>query len=456
MPNRSAVHIIALKREKEDSAVKQRSKTDFLVIGFALFSMFFGAGNVIFPPFLGMGSGPEWVTGFVCYYIADIGLALLALFAIFRYNGADQMLRPVGKLPATLLMCAIVLCIGPMLAIPRTAAMTFELSVEPLTQSINSVVFSLIFFVLILVCSIREKSVVDIVGKILTPLLLAGLLILIVKGLMMPLAPISDVAQFENVANEGIKAGYQTMDVLATMIFGVLILRSAESKGYLQHAEKRNVAIKASLVAGVLLLVVYGGLTYLGATVSSLNTIEVGRTQLLLSIMSGLLGQRGTVLFAIVVALACVTTAVGLVSSCSEYFSNLSNNRISYQTLVVVVCVFSAIVSNFGLDQIVSIAAPILDIVYPPALVMVALSFIPNLPYLAHRFAVAGAMVISVLTAIAVYGKVAIPVLGALPLASFGFGWVLPALVCGLVGVLVYHAFGKKTSSDAVAQKEEN
>ena len=414
--------------------MSKSSRRDIFVIGFALFSMFFGAGNVIFPPYLGMGSGTEWILGFICYYIADIGLALLALFSMFRKGGSYKIVSPLGKYASTLLMCAIVLCIGPMLAIPRTAAMTFEMGVQPLTSSINSVIFSIVFFIIIFLCTIRENSVIDIVGKILTPLLLAGLLILIVKGVVTPLGEVSTIVQNENVAETGIKVGYQTMDVLATMLFGVLILRSAENKGYVEYKEKNHIVGKASIVAGILLLIVYGGLTYLGATVSSMYTLDTPKAALMNSIVLGLLGQKGSVLFSIVVALACITTAVGLVSSCADFFSKLSKGRISYRTFIIIICVFSAIVSNVGLEQLVSIAAPVLDLVYPLTLVLIIMSFMPKLPLLSYRLASLGAFVVSILTIISTYFEVSISILDKLPLASLGFGWLVPAIILGLIG----------------------
>ncbi len=417
----------------------RHARIDMFVIGFALFSMFFGAGNVIFPPFLGTGSGSQWGLGFACYYVADIGLALLALFSIFHRGSSEKIMEPIGRVPATIMMCAIVLCIGPMLAIPRTAATTFEMSVTPLFGGVNSWVFAVIFFAIVFLCSVRENSVVDIVGKILTPLLLIGLLILIVKGVMDPLGTTDAVPQIESVAVEGIKAGYQTMDVLATVLFGVIILKSAESKGYTEHNEKRSIAVNASLVAGAILLVIYGGLTYLGATVSSTYDMSMGRTSLVLALVEGLLGRPGTIIFAIVVALACLTTAVGLVSACAEYFSDLSKGRLSYILLVTVTCIFSAVVSNVGLDQLIGIAAPVLDIVYPPTLVLVAMSFISGVSKLSVRLATAAALTVSGLGAIAAYGHIEVlkKVLSYLPMSSLGFGWVIPAVVLALIGFAI-------------------
>ena len=239
---------------------------DSLVIGFALFSMFFGAGNVIFPPYLGLESGPEWLLGFLSYFLADIGLALLAMFAILRQGSPDGITARIGKVPSTVLMCAIVLCIGPMLAIPRTAATTYETSLAPLVSGFSPVLFSALFFLLILLLCVRETAVVDIVGKILTPALLIGLLVLIVVGVVNPIGPVGEHPLVENVAATGIEAGYQTMDVLAAIVFGYIILKSAREKGHTESRAQIRVISGASLVAGAGLLVVYLGLTYLGAT----------------------------------------------------------------------------------------------------------------------------------------------------------------------------------------------
>jgi len=413
-------------------------KTDIFVIGFALFSMFFGAGNVIFPPYLGLQSGSQWFLGFLCYYLADIGLALVALFAMLRCGSPDGITRPLGKIPATLLMSAIVLCIGPMLAIPRTAATTYEMSVAPLVAGFSPLLFSALFFLLILLLCLRESAVVDIVGKFLTPALLAGLLILIVRGVIDPIGPVPSRTLVENVPANGIEAGYQTMDVLAAVVFGIIILKSAEEKGHTTTRAKSRVVAGAGIVAGTALLVVYLGLTYLGVTTSRFFDLSVNRTYLVVSIVQNLMGSAGTLLFAVVVALACITTAVALVSSAAAYFSGLSSGRISYKFLVVLICVFSAVVSSIGLDQIVSIASPVLSIVYPPTLVLIVLAFFQR--WISNdwvfRLAAFGALITSLLTVISTYGT-PILLLSRLPLADLGFGWVVPAALCGMLGLLI-------------------
>lgn len=413
-------------------------RKDILVIGFALFSMFFGAGNVIFPPYLGLSCGSQWFLGFVCYYLADIGLALLALFSILRTGSSEGITGRLGPLPSTLLMSAIVLCIGPMLAIPRTAATTYEMSLAPLVAGFSPVLFSILFFALILVLCLKESAVVDIVGKVLTPALLLGLLVLIIKGVIDPIGPVPDRVLVDNVPFTGIEAGYQTMDVLAALVFGIIVLKSARDKGYTDPKDQFRVVAGAGIVAGAALLVVYLGLTYLGVTTSVFFDLTVLRTYLVVAIVRNLMGQTGVILFSVVVALACITTATALVSSAASYFSKLSRGRVPYTLLVTVICVFSAVASNFGLDQIVSIAAPILNVVYPPTLVLIVLSLFGRhfRSDWVYRMAALGALVTSLLMVAAELGA-PLEFLTLLPLATMGFGWVVPAVVCGILGALI-------------------
>ena len=410
-----------------------RPLLDMFVIGFALFSMFFGAGNVIFPPYLGLSCGAEWFAGFAWYYLADIGLALLALFAVLRCGSTEKVTGRLGNVPSKILLSAIVLCIGPMLAIPRTAATTLEMAVNPLLSGVSPLVFSLLFFTLIAALCVRQSAVVDIVGKFLTPALLIGLLVLIVLGVVNPIGPVPDRVLVDSVVITGIEAGYQTMDVLAAILFGIIILKSAESKGYTQRRDQVKVVAGAAIVAGIALLVVYLGLTYLGVTTSRFFDLTVQRTFLMVSIVRNLLGTPGVWLFSLIVTLACITTAVALVSSAADFFSSLL--KVSYTKMALAVCVFSAAAANFGLDTIVSIAAPVLNVVYPPTLVVVGFSFfekwLPN--HSAVRFAAVGALAVSIAQTLGIQAA------NSLPLAAFGFGWLIPALVCGAAG----YAFGR-------------
>ena len=417
---------------------RKKLVTDSIVVGFALFAMFFGAGNVVFPPYIGMHAGEQWANGFLFYFIADIGLALVAMFAILHAGGADNITGRIGHVASKVLMCAVILCIGPMVAIPRTAATTLEMSVTPFFSGMSPVVFSIIFFAVILLLSIKQSAVIDIVGKILTPALLIGLLVLIVKGFVSPIGDIVDTGvSASEVTVNGIKSGYQTMDVLAAMAFGIIILSSADEKGYTDSKSAAKMIGIAAALSGVLLLIVYFGLTYLGATVSTVFPTDISRANLVIGIVELLLGKAGLIIFAIVIALACITTAVALVSSAASFFAKLANDKISYSVFVVVICVSSAVISNLGLDMIIAIATPVLDIVYPPMLVLILLSwFGDKLHKSVYVSSVAGSLIASVLATASLYGM-NVPVIDSLPLASLGLGWLTPAALFGLVAYLV-------------------
>ena len=423
------------------------SLKDVIVVGFAMFAIFFGAGNLIFPPYLGMVSGQEWFKGFLCFMIADAGLAVMTVLAMIRYDGTVwSMLRRLSKPAAAVMATVAMLCVGPLLCIPRTCATTFEMGVLPLFPECSPWLFGALFFGAVFILTVRPSAVIDIIGKFLTPALLLTLAVLFVKGVIHPIGTISTAAPAVNVAQEGLLAGYQTMDVLATLLFGFIILKSAQAKGYTKAKAQIRVVSGASLVAGIGLLVVYLGLTYLGATTANLFDITVDRTYLVTSIVQQLLGHGGLILFAIVVALACITTAVGLVSACANYFSGLSGGRLSYPVLVCLICLFSAVVSNFGINEIIAIASPILSVVYPPTLALIVLALFGRRIRndWVFRLAALGALVISLLEVISSYTGLEIAFLSHLPLASLGFAWVVPALLCGVIGHFIPH--GKKKS----------
>ncbi|MGL5506707.1 MAG: branched-chain amino acid transport system II carrier protein [Paraclostridium sp.] len=417
----------------------QNKNKDIIVIGFALFAMFFGAGNLIFPPFLGVTSGQSWMTGFGGFILADVGLALLAVAAATKCGGnVNKILDRSGKSFAMVLGIAIMVCLGPLLAIPRTAATTFEMGIQPvLGNSINPVVFSAVFFTLVLVLTIKPSKVVDIIGKVLTPALLIALAVLIIKGIVTPLGSINPDTMIDNVFSNGVSQGYQTMDALGAVAFSTIIIASIQSKGYTSDKDKMSISIKAGIVAGIGLCLVYGGLTYLGATVSKLyigqDVSSISQTALIVGITESLLGYTGKVILGVIVALACLTTAIGLTSATGQYFTKITNGKLKYEVVVTVVAVFSAIVSNFGVDMIIKISAPILNMVYPATMLLVAMTLFSDKIKNDNAFKGAAytTIIVSVLTVMNV------PLMSKLPLAPLGFNWIIPAIIGGLLGNLI-------------------
>ena len=422
---------------------------DIVVIGFALFAMFFGAGNLIFPPFLGVISGTKWFVSFMAFLFADGGLALLGVIAATGTQG-DMMafFGRAGKKLGIVIASLTILCIGPFVAIPRTAATTYEIGIVPnFGHSLSPIVFAIIFFVIVLVLTIKPSKVVDIIGAFLTPVLLICLAVLIVKGIVSPLGAPLDRTLVDNVFISGINDGYQTLDGMAGAVFAGIVIASVKQKGYTE----KKVLVKATILAGIVAVVglalVYGGLTYLGATVSPQYDNTVERTTLVISITQAILGGPGKVILGLVVGLACLTTAIGLTSACGNYFSDLTEGKLKYEGIVVVVCVFSAIISNFGVDKIIQIAAPLLYMMYPAVVTLILLGLIHTKIQNKNVYVLASwvALILGVaheLSTVPLFAKVGVlasltEALNKLPGHSVGFYWIIPVLVAAIVGKFI-------------------
>ena len=413
---------------------------DVIILGFALFAMFFGAGNLIFPPFLGVISGSNWLIGFGGFILSDVGLALLAIIAAAKCNGeVDKVLSRSGKKLGIMLGSAIMICLGPLLAIPRTAATTFEMGISPLFDGFSPVLFSIIFFAMTFILTIKPPKVVDVIGQFLTPALLIALGVLIVMGIISPLGEMNTNIISENLFAEGVKQGYQTMDALGAVALSTVIISSLSNKGYKNENQKIKLTLKAGIVAAIGLILVYGGLTYLGATVSTMYGQDVVQTTLIVEITESLLGKPGKVILAIIVMLACLTTAIGLTSATAQFFEKTTNGKLKYELIVTIVCIFSAIVSNFGVNTIIKFSAPILDIIYPATIILVIMTLFGDKIKNNNAFkgATYMALLVSVITVANNMKLINIAFINKLPFSSLGFNWILPVLIGAIIGNLI-------------------
>lgn len=418
---------------------KKTDVKNIMVLGFALFAMFFGAGNLIFPPYLGLESGDKWFYGFLCFIMIDCGFALVTLIAVFRFkDGITGITGKLGPFFSGVIITAIALCLGPLIAIPRTAATTFELAFEPLLPGCSSWVFSAVYFVLVAVMCIKQTKIADIVGKILAPIMLAALAVLIVKGIVSPLGEAKAEANIALVMQDGLEAGYQTMDMMGAMLLSVVVLSIVGQQGYFSQKKQRHIVALSGSIASAGLFAVYGGLAYLGASSSQIFSESLDRTGLFLAVSNALLGDWSLPVLGVIVTAACLTTAIGLVSSSAGCFEKLSHGKLKYEGLVIAVCAVSFAISNLGITSIVSLASPVLDLVYPVIISLVTLSLFDR--YIRNINVYRGAALLGFLTAALTLVDGFVPVsLGTdlLPLADIHLQWLLPAVIGAAAGNLI-------------------
>ncbi|MCR1973379.1 branched-chain amino acid transport system II carrier protein [Clostridium sporogenes] len=424
--------------------MKKTSSKDFIVIGFALFAMFFGAGNLIFPPFIGNLVGDKAPVAIIGFLITGVGLPLSAIIACAKINGTfSDISGRVGKYFSVISTTALILAIGPMLCIPRTAATTYELTVKPLFPSIGPLVSAIIYFAICLAFVLRPSGIVDSIGKVLTPCLLVMLAIIIIKGLVLPLGPVVNT-NFKGAFSTSLLEGYQTMDTMGSVIYASIILASVRSKGYTDEKDVISVTIKSGMVAIAGLGLVYGGLMILGSQTSQIISGEIGRTALVIEIVKRDLGNAGIFILGIAVGLACLTTAIGLLSTGAEYLSKLTKGKVSYNAFAIIISMVSGILGIGGVDKIIKFSVPILQILYPIVIVLIVITLLGKAVKndSVVKFTVYITLIVSIIdTMNTLTGeKVAFikDILGIIPLSGVGFAWLIPAIIAFIIGTIVF------------------
>lgn len=427
---------------------------DIFVIGFALFAMFFGAGNLIFPPSLGHAYGSLWLLSGLAFSFMAVGLTILSLISVARKRGDMFVFTSMaGKRLSKVIILVVLSCIGPLNAMPRTSATTMEIF-EAIGFKINPLIFSLIFFGFVIFFALRKNSVVDMIGKFMTPILLISLAILFLAGIVKPIGPISQMdIQATEVVGSSMLEGYNTMDSLATLAFTIVIVKSVTAKGYKEDLIKKT--IQASLIAVVFLSIVYIGLAYLGATTSSLVDREFSRVDLLIFIADSLIGDIGKLVLGLAMMMACFTTATGLATSISEIFSDFTNKKVSYRAAVIFACMLSAILSVFGVENIVKLAVPLLVFIYPLIILLVIFNlFDDKIDPIIVKASFVVVTIICLIHAIkdmintigqvfnldmGIWQKLADSLgslVGQLPFDDLGFPWILPFIITLIVSFI--------------------
>ncbi|MEG0438889.1 MAG: branched-chain amino acid transport system II carrier protein [Solibacillus sp.] len=427
---------------------------DNIAVGFMLFALFLGAGNIIFPPLLGQMAGENIFVSMVGFLITGVGLPLLGIISVAKNGGDLEVLAGrVNPYFGIIFTSIVYLSIGPFFAIPRTGAVSYSIGVAPFLSEaaqnswIPLFLTTLVFFGISFYLASNPTKLVDRVGKFLTPALLFVIILLAAKSFLTPLGEIgeSQGAYINNAFGESFIQGYLTMDVLASLVFGIVIVQALASRGITQKAQQIKITIFAGIVAALGLAFVYVSLGYLGVTsVDAIGFHDDGGAIISLA-ANALYGSFGNIILSATIILACLTTSVGLFSANATFFHKIFP-KVSYKTYLVVFALFSFAVSNFGLSNLINISLPVLVAIYPIAIVLMIFAMFGNL--FNHAPSVYGVALIFT-GVVALYDGikqtgVTIPAyenfLSIFPFYEQGIAWVVPALVGGVIGYIIHIA----------------
>lgn len=432
-----------------------------LLIGSLLFGLFFGAGNLIFPVHLGQLAGENTLSATIGFLLTGVGLPIIGVVAsaLSRSESLYEMAKPVSKTYGILFTCALYLTIGPLFAIPRTATVAFEVGLTAFVTEANLpialFVFSLLFFAATLFYALRPGRILDWVGRYLTPAFVGLLSILIIATVVRPMGNPVNYPALGNYSTQplftGIIDGYKTMDALASLAFAIIIISNIEKLGVTDPKRKAIETLKSGVVCLIGMGVIYSALAYMGAT--SLGSVEAGANGgvILASVSKHYFGLFGQVLLAAIVLVACLKTAIGLITACGQMFSEMFPNSLSYNQYAIAFTFVSFAIANFGLETIIQLSLPVLMFLYPLAIVLIILSLLNpvikkqktvyqwtiGLTVFAALFDFINALpesikekgVLSEIIQVATY---------YLPGFENGFGWILPSIFGFIVGVIMW------------------
>ncbi|MFQ3238647.1 MAG: LIVCS family branched-chain amino acid:cation transporter [Olleya marilimosa] len=422
---------------------------DLLITSFALFSLFFGAGNLLLPPLLGYNAGQNWFWVTLGFVITAVVIPIIGIYAHAKLQGT---LYDFGKKVSpvfSFIYCILIYLIAVAIPSPRTAAATHEIAIHP-NFGTSPLLTSSIYFILVLIFALNRSKILNIIGKYLTPFIVIILLLVIGIGLYST-QMITNPKQMDTPIVDGILEGYQTFDAIAAVVVGAVIIISINLKTDATFEAKKDLIKKSGLIAGFGLFIIYAGLIAVGASYggeidinSSLNS-DMQRANLLTGISIKALGTSGYAVLSVLIALACFTTAVGIVTGTADYFKGLINNsQTVYVVTAIIASVFGVVVGQLDFNTIIVIALPILLFIYPITIVLIILNAIPNkyAPKLVFRIVVLLTFLFSIPDVVGVINpsKNLSSVVNFIPFAKYSLGWVLPSLA----GFIIANLLAKK------------
>ena len=431
------------------------------IIGLMLFALFLGAGNIIFPPALGQMAGDSIFIAMIGFLITGVGLPLLAVLAIANAGGESGLQTIAGRvhpLFGIIFTMTIYMAIGPFFGIPRTATVSYEIGIVPfLTGGAAEsawplALFSILFFAITIALALNPAKLVDRIGKILTPILFIVIGALAIKSFVTPIGKIGQ-AQGDYATQpffQGFIEGYLTMDVIAALVFGIVVINALKGEGVTSKGPIMKAMIIAGLVAAAGLTFVYVSLSYIGATSTDVIGIQDNGGAILSLASTVLYGSAGTSILAATIIFACLTTSIGLVSACAQFFEEILP-RLSYKKYVFIFAGVSALFANVGLTQLISISLPVLMMIYPLAIVLMLMSFIDKVfgrQPIVYILALSATAVVSISDGLMTAGidvKPITSILAHLPLYEQQIGWLIPAIAGALIGVVISFFMSKRS-----------
>ena len=435
-------------------------KQEYVFVASMLFGLVFGAGNLIFPATMGQQAGSSMLPALIGFCMTGVGLPLLGISAI-SITASENLFDIGAKIDrrfAYVFTCALYLCIGPLFAIPRTATVSFQVGAAPFVshdvQTLGLFVFTLIFFAVVLYFSLRPSDILIWVGKVLNPLFLLFLGILIVTAIISPMGTVRDVEPIgtysEHAFFTGLLEGYNTMDVLAALAFGNILVNAIKRLGLSDPKALSYSTIVSGTFSTALMAIIYLALTYVGAQSRAVYGVDANGGDVLAHIAAHYFGAFGGILLGITITCACLKTAIGLVTACSTTFVELFPRSLPYPKYAVLFSLFSFAISNVGLSKIITYSLPVLYFLYPIAIVLIALCLLEGLVgchrplYVYTMIGTCAAASFDFLRALPSGLQEALPMMDflrtlgdTLPLAHIGMGWTQPTLVGFIIGVLV-------------------
>lgn len=425
--------------------MKKLTRSEFLQVSIMLFGLFFGAGNLIFPPLLGNQAGSANLISVLGFSVTAVIFPVVGAIVVGKTDGLLNLSKRVGPTFAIVFTTAIYMSIGPGLGIPRAGSVPFEMAVMPYLPQGFSVllarlVYTFIFFSLALWISLKPNKLVRRVGKYLTPALLLLIAVMFVKVVSLAkhvALPTGDYASTPFL--KGFLSGYDTMDAVAALNFGYVIALAIRRFGVEDKKQVTNYTMKAGLLAGLVLFLVYAMLSSIGMLTSGMFVGAENGAEILSSYVRMAFGDFGLFLLAAIFTLACLTTCVGLITSGGEYFFNLFKQKFSYRFWVITWTFFSFVMANFGLNNLLAFSVPLLTLIYPVALVLIVMGATHDFVNYTRASYFVAAFVSVFLPLVQMLDQTlnfTLPYLTelqrSLPLSAQGLSWVLPTLV-GLV-----------------------